>query len=122
MKQIDYTCIVCPQSCDITLVDEEGKITVSGNRCVRGENYARNEYTNPRRMITTTVSIKGSHIHMLPVISSDTVPKEMLKDCLHYLYTLQLEAPVTMGQIVVQDILGTGIDIIAARTISRSDQ
>lgn len=115
----EYTCIVCPRSCDLVLEEKDGNITVTGNGCNRGEEYARNEYLHPRRMLTTTVKLTGSELRCLPVISSDSVPKEKLADCLEYLYGLEIEAPVKLHDVIAANILDTGVDILAARDAER---
>lgn len=115
----EYICIVCPLSCDLVLTDEDGELTVEGNTCRRGEAYAKSEHTNPVRMITTTVSLAGAGRKLLPVISSEAVPKKQLMDCLDRLYSLTVKAPVKAGDVVVKDIMGTGVDILAAKTVNR---
>lgn len=115
----EYICIICPVSCDLTLTDDDNNLSVSGNTCKRGESYAKNEYTKPVRMITTTVAIEGSVYPLIPVISTDMVPKEKLKKCIELLYNLKLQAPVKEGDVIVKDILDTGVDIIAAKTVKK---
>ncbi len=117
----DYTCIACPQSCTLTVTEENEEITVTGNKCKRGAEYGRNEHVAPKRMITTTVALKNGTVRALPVISSDSVPKEKLFSCLEYLYGLEIEAPVTLHDIIVDDILGTGVSILAARDVERTE-
>jgi CxxC motif-containing protein len=114
----NYICIVCPQSCDIVLeIGETGDMTVSGNRCPRGSVYAENEYREPKRMITTTVRIDGARIPLLPVIGTGPVQKERLRDCLDLLYKVSVKSPVKMGDVIVRDIDGSGVDIVAARSL-----
>lgn len=119
MVEKEYICIICPVSCDLTLTDDGNNLSVSGNTCKRGESYAKNEYTKPVRMITTTVAIEGSVYPLIPVISTDMVPKEKLKKCIELLYNLKLQAPVKEGDVIVKDILDTGVDIIAAKTVKK---
>ena len=111
-----FTCIVCPNSCRLE-VWEDSEIHVSGHKCKRGIDYGVNEYKNPMRMLTTTVAVTNALLPRLPVISTNEVPKNKLKDCLDILYKLSVAAPVTCGQIVVQNICGTGVDIIASRSM-----
>lgn len=119
MIEKNYTCIVCPMSCDLTLRDDGGALTVTGNACKRGELYAKSEYTDPRRMVTTTVKIAGADISRLPVISTAPVPKGMLSDCLQLLYRTEVKAPVRAGDVIIKNIMNTGVDIIAARTLKK---
>lgn len=121
MTTKQYICIVCPMSCSIELTDDNGVITayaVDGNKCKRGEEYAKNEYTTPKRMITTTVGLRGARLSCLPVISREAVPKSLLRDCMNLLYTTVVDAPVRQGDVIVSNILGTGVDIVAARSIT----
>lgn len=117
----EYTCIVCPRSCDLVLEERDGELLVSGNGCPRGEEYAKNEYLHPVRMITTTVKLIGGTNRTLPVISSGAVPKEKLRACLDYLYELEIEAPVQLHDVIVSNILDTGIDIMAARDAEEAE-
>ena len=113
----EIVCIICPSSCRLTAEDTPGGVTVTGNGCKRGTDHAIQEYTAPLRMLTTTVSVSGTAVRRLPVISADEIPKEILPACLAELYALQLQAPVACGDVVAHNICGTGIDILASRTI-----
>ena len=113
-----YTCIICPQSCRLLLTQQpDGTYTITGNRCKRGEAYAINEHTRPVRMLTTTVGTQNSPLRRLPVISSGPVPKDKLYACLDLLYTQTAKAPMEMGDILMKNILDTGVDIMAARSL-----
>ncbi|MDR3322273.1 MAG: DUF1667 domain-containing protein [Synergistaceae bacterium] len=113
-----YTCITCPMSCDLEVAEgESGKLEVSGNQCDRGRVYAENEHRVPMRVITTTIRIEGAQIPLLPVIGTAPVPKGLLLDCLRVLYGLKVVSPVRMGDVVARDILGTGVDVVAARSL-----
>ena len=112
-----FTCIVCPMSCDLTAHAEADEIKVSGNGCDRGKAYAEDEYLAPKRVITTTVRIEGAAIALLPVTGTAPVPKERLLGCLKHLYGIKTASPVKMGDVIVRDILGTGVDIVAARSL-----
>ena len=113
----EYTCIVCPVSCKITVEEKDGELVITGNSCKRGYEHAKNEYTNPKRMLTTTVKVTGGVLPRIPVISTQEVPKDKLEDCLKVLYELELKAPVQYGQIICETILGTGVEIKASRTL-----
>ena len=117
--KIKYTCIVCPRSCDLVVEEKDGTCTVSGNSCKRGEEYGLNEHLHPKRMITTTVKVTGGSARCLPVVSDGSVPKELLGDCLDYLYGLTIEAPVKLHDVIAENILGTGINVLAARDVEK---
>ena len=115
----EYVCIVCPNSCRLKVEEVDGEIQVTGNECKRGIAHGIHEHTNPERMITTTIAVRGGTLPRIPVISSAEVPKSVLKDCLARLYSLEVEAPVTCEQVIEKNICGTGVDVIASRSMPR---
>jgi len=112
-----YICIVCPNSCRLTVEETDGEIAVAGHECERGLRHGVSEYTAPMRMLTTTVAVAGGALPRLPVISAGELPKSKLRDCLDALYRMELHAPVRCGQVVVSNICGTGVDVVASRTL-----
>jgi CxxC motif-containing protein len=117
MEKKSYTCIVCPKSCKGEIMLHEGEMSFSGYLCKRGEKYAESEYTNPKRLLSTTVKIRDAAIHRLPVVSDGEIGKDRLIECIEFLYTLTFQAPIKEGDILIKDILGTGVSIIAAMDI-----
>lgn len=117
----ERTCIVCPIGCQLTItVNEDDTISVSGNRCRRGEEYAQEEYRDPRRIVTATAAISGGTLLRMPVRSSAGVPVEDLASFLNAVYELRLEAPVTRGTVVAENVADTGVDLIATATADAS--
>ena len=112
----EFTCIVCPRGCHI-VVDENGNIT--GNSCPRGLQYVKNEMTCPMRMLTSTVRVESSTYARCPVISTSELPKDKVQAAVRALDSVCIKAPVKIGEIVVKDILGTGVDIVTTRSIER---
>ena len=117
-------CIMCPMGCEMTVTIEDGKVTnvnvsidtnVTGNTCPRGPKYAADEVTAPKRMLTTTVAVEGGLLPLLPVVSSTVLPKEKVLACAAYLRGVKVQAPIAAGDVVVKDILGLGVDIVASR-------
>ncbi|WP_288842430.1 DUF1667 domain-containing protein [uncultured Megasphaera sp.] len=109
-------CIMCPMGCLLTVTLTDGVVSdVTGNTCPRGELYARQEVTDPQRMLTTTVRVEGGALALLPVVSQTTLPKGKIMACAEALRQVSVKAPVHTGDVVVSDILGLGVDIIAAR-------
>ena len=109
-------CIMCPMGCEMTVTMEHGKfISVTGNSCPRGARYAETEVTDPRRMLTTTVRVEGGLLPLLPVVSADVLPKGKIADCVAYLRNVIVQAPVKAGDVIIPDILGLGVDIVASR-------
>ncbi len=117
-RQHEFTCINCPLSCGLTLVEEDGEVLeVGGADCRTGEKYAVEEFRNPRRTVSTTVRVKGGVLPLLPVVSSAPIPKALVKEAVRTLSKLTVDAPVADGQVIYPDILGTGVDIIASRRL-----
>lgn len=114
----ELNCIVCPLGCAGKVVLENGTIKkISGFTCPRGEKYAREEVTAPKRTLTTTVRISGGKLPLLPVISKTTLPKEKIFACARYLSTMTVNAPIHEGDIIKKNILNLGVDIVATRDI-----
>ena len=113
----EYTCIICPNSCRITVEEGPDGLVITGNKCKRGIPFATSEHTAPTRMLTSTVKIDGAHMKRLPVATTDEVPKAKLFDCQRALMSLLVRAPVQCGDVVLKDICGTGIDAVATRTM-----
>jgi CxxC motif-containing protein len=110
-------CTTCPKGCTLE-VTRDGETVVSIlNGCKRGHEYAKQELTDPRRMVASTVSISGGLHPLMPVYTSAPFPKPRIPELLKVLRSVQLKAPVKMGEVVVTDVLGTGINVIASRTI-----
>lgn len=130
----EMTCICCPLGCALTAIREEnGEITVTGNTCPRGAAYAKNEWTDPRRTVTTTVRVRRNsdiigteaadragdldcaEFGMVSVKTADAIPKDKIMDCIKALAEVELEAPVHIGDIVLANVSETGIDVVATK-------
>jgi CxxC motif-containing protein len=116
-----YICIGCPVGCPLQLEHENNRIMeVSGYECNRGAKYARQEFTDPRRSISTTVMISGALRPRLPVKVSGAIHKDQILEAARKIHELQIEAPVEMGQVLIKDFSGEkGIDVIACRSMKR---
>ena len=111
-------CIMCPMGCELTVTLDKGTfVSVTGNSCPRGATYAETEVTDPKRMLTTTVRIKGGLLPLLPVVSENVLPKGKIGDCVTFLKGVTVEAPVKAGEVIVENILGLGVNIIASRNM-----
>ncbi len=113
------TCINCPVGCRMTvsLSDTSEFLSVTGNTCPRGAKYAQQECTLPERMITAVIPVAGSETP-LSVKTASPVPKKLISSVIDELARVQVSLPVTIGQIVLPDVLNTGVDIIATRSLS----
>lgn len=112
------TCINCPVGCrmKVELSETGGLLSVTGNTCPRGAEYARQECTLPVRMITAVIPVKGSSAP-LSVKTSKPVPKDMVFSVMHEISDLDITLPVIIGQVVLNDVLHTGADIVATRNL-----
>lgn len=117
-RQESLICVSCPMGChlDIT-IPEEGEWAITGNQCKRGISYAKAELTNPTRVLTSTVRVNNGFLNRVPVRTSDAIPKPLLFDAMKEINTVALEAPVKMGDIIITDLLGTGVDVLASRSM-----
>lgn len=117
-KEQKITCIVCPVGCDITVRGSGDQIkSVEGCSCNRGIEYAKTEFTHPSRILTTTVKIDGGKEPLLPVRTKEPIPKELLLDCMDVIKKVRVQAPVNRYDVIIKNILNTGIDIVATATV-----
>ena len=112
----ELICIVCPKGCHLK-VDEENGYTVTGNSCEKGADYGKKELTNPTRVITSTVRIEGGTLCRLPVKTDADIPKQDIFRAMALLNRVTVQAPVWVGDVVVPDILGIGVNFVATKTI-----
>ena len=114
MKEL--ICIVCPKGCHLK-VDEENNYAVTGNGCPRGAEYGKIELTNPTRVVTSTVRCTGGAYPRCPVKTDRAVPKGTVFQIMEALEGVTLAAPVRVGQVVLEDVCGTGANIVASRSL-----
>jgi len=113
-----FVCVVCPIGCEIDVVHDGSKIiSTEGNKCEKSEEFVSQELVEPMRILTTTVRIEGSKWLVMPVRTDKPVPKRLFPRIMRQLRRIKLQAPVNMLDIVVSDVLRTGTDIVATRTM-----
>ncbi len=111
------TCINCPVGCRLQVTIEDGQVTgVEGQSCKRGETYAHQECIAPARMVTAAVPVANRAIPV-SVKTRTSIPKELIFDCMKQLSGLVITAPVRIGDVVLPDVCGTGVDVIATKTV-----
>lgn len=116
MEKRNLICINCPMGCPLTVEMEDGRVvSVSGNTCKRGEIYARKEVTNPTRIVTSTVKVKGGKTDMVSVKTKEDIPKEKIFDCIRALKGLEVTAPIHIGDVILENVADTGVDIVATK-------
>ena len=113
----ELICIVCPLGCHLTINKDEESYEVKGNTCKRGEKYAIEEITNPKRVVTSTVKLQNSYLHLLPVKTEYTVPKSMIFEIMEELDKIKVNAPIKIGDIIIENVLGTGVNVISTKNI-----
>ena len=116
----NLTCIGCPMGCSVTVTMENNEVTgVTGNTCKRGDDYARKEVTHPTRIVTSSVHVKGGRIPMVSVKTASDIPKEKIMEIMHCIDGVCVQAPVHIGDVVLADAAGTGVDIVATKNVER---
>lgn len=116
MEKRELICIGCPMGCPLTVeMNEKEVVHVSGNTCPRGDAYARKEVTHPTRIVTTTVMVEGGVADMVPVKTKKDIPKDKIFDCIRALKGIKVKAPVQIGDVILKNVAGTGVDVVATR-------
>ncbi|MFW5914097.1 MAG: DUF1667 domain-containing protein [Bacillota bacterium] len=114
MAKRSMICTVCPVGCHLEIDDD---MNVTGNRCPRGEKYAKKEVLNPERNFASTVAIESKTTRRVPVKTESPVPKGKIFDCMDAINKTKIKAPVKVGDVVIENVCGTGVDIVATRSV-----
>ncbi|MBR3973404.1 MAG: DUF1667 domain-containing protein [Oscillospiraceae bacterium] len=118
MKKVNLICIGCPLGCPLE-VEMEGRevLTVFGNTCKNGEKYARKELTNPTRIVPSLVRVTGGTLGMVSVKTATDIPKGKIFDCVKELKKNDVPAPVHIGQVIIENVAGTGVAVVATKNV-----
>jgi len=112
----NLTCIICPRGCNMKVEVEDGKvINVGGNTGKRGYDYAVSEVTNPVRTVTSTIKLENGS--MIPVKTDKPIPKDLIFKCMEEINKVNIKPPIKIGQVLIENILDTGVNVIATRSI-----
>ena len=106
-------CITCPKGCEARVWAEEGSLKVKGKICKKGKSYLKQEFQEPKRTLTTTVLTQDSRLKRFPVRTSGSIPKKDLLRAMDYLSSVKVRPPVKASDVIVRDLLQTGVDVIA---------
>ena len=117
----ELVCIVCPRSCRMKIEMRDDEPFVTGNGCKRGKDFAVREMTDPRRTVCTTVRTSFPSVPVLPVRISGPIPKGKIFDLMKEVNRVTVTEPLRRGDIVISDILGLGVDLIATSSVLASD-
>jgi CxxC motif-containing protein len=115
----EMVCINCPRGCHL-VVDTE-TMTVTGNTCIRGKNYGISEVTNPVRTVTSTAKISGGEINRVSVKTDKPISKKLIFSCMDEINKLSLKAPINIGDILIKNVLNTGSNIIATKSVGKKN-
>lgn len=123
IETLQFNCTTCPSECLLTVEverDADGAAvevrSVTGNNCPRGDTFAHQELTCPMRVLTTTVAVSGDEA-LLPVRTAEAIPLELHAQAMDLIRGLVVDAPIRMGDVVLDDLLDTGINLIASMDI-----
>ena len=118
MEKRELTCIGCPMGCMLTVSMENGEVVeVAGNTCPKGDIYARKEVVNPTRIVTSTVKITGGDKERVSVKTASDIPKSKIFDVMKVIDAASVAAPAHIGDVLISDVAGTGVDVIATRNV-----
>jgi len=110
----ELICITCPKGCITTAWKEKGEIKIEGKICKKGEEYIKQEYIEPKRVLTSTVVVERSPVKRLPVRTRKAIPKKKLFMAMNQLSAIRVMPPVKIGDVIISNLLNTGIDVIAS--------
>lgn len=118
-QKTTLTCIVCPVGCQLEVTRDGDNFNVTGNTCKRGPIYAEAELTHPTRVLTTTAAIKNGKLNRIPVFTDGEIPKGKIFETMEVINKLHLYAPVNMRDVIIENILSTGINVLASRSMEK---
>ena len=119
MKEYELTCIQCPIGCALTVTADGDNVAVSGNTCLRGAEYGRKEVLHPSRTVTSTVLTEDGEIKRLSVKTKTDIPKEKIFEVMDVIRKTKVKAPVRIGDVVIENVCGTGVDVIATKSVEK---
>lgn len=119
-KVEEIICVSCPKGCRIKVESKDDEIIdISGFGCKEGKRYAREEFKNPTRILPTTVKVKGGEFPLVSVKTKKGIPKVKLLKAMEVIAEIEVKAPVEIGDIILDDILDTGVELVATRNIKK---
>ena len=117
-RKMNIVCTSCPVGCRLTVFeDKDGNIEVEGNVCKRGKNYAIDEFSNPTRIVTSSVKIEGGAYPLVSVKTDKPIKKALVPQVLKIIKSSKVKAPVNIGDVIAADIEGTGVSVVATRKV-----
>ncbi len=123
-QKVRMICIVCPMGCELEAVKKEGTteiISIEGFRCPKGKEYANREIADPRRVLMTVINVKGGHLPIVSVKTAKPIPKQILVYAVRAVSKIKVDAPINAGDIIINNLLGTGIPVVATNNVGKTD-
>ena len=118
MEKRNLICINCPMGCPLTVTLENGEVTnVEGNTCPRGAAYGKKEVTNPTRIVTSICKVEGGNLAAVSCKTKEDIPKGKIFDILAEIKPVIVKAPVKIGDVIIPNVAGTGVDVVATKNI-----
>ena len=122
MSRTNIICVACPKGCRITVKSENAEIKeITGYTCPKGKDYAKEEFLNPTRILPTTVKVNGGNFPLVSVKTAKPISKKLLMKAMEKTAEVQVQAPVSCGQVIIENLLDTGVDLIATRNVKAID-
>ena len=119
MEKRELICIGCPMGCPLTVeLNGNEVVSVTGNTCKRGDDYARKEVTNPTRIVTSSVVVLNGTLAAVSCKTEKDIPKGKIFDVVKELKNVVVTAPVAIGDVVLENVAGTGVNVIATKNIA----
>ncbi len=119
MSRTNIICIGCPKGCRMEINTEDNEIKqISGYSCAIGKKYAREEFFNPTRILPTTVKVVNGELPLVPVKTSKPIPKEVIFKAMQEIATIEVEAPIEIGQVIRRNFMGLEANLVATRNIN----
>jgi len=116
----EIVCISCPVGCKLQVsLDDNGTVNVKGNSCPMGKEYGIREYTNPVRIVTTSVWVEDGELPCVSVKTANSVPKDQIFAVLQETKQIKVKAPVHIGDVLLPDVAHTGVNMIATRNVEK---
>ncbi len=118
METKKLVCVNCPKGCNITVTLDNGKVVdIQGYTCEKGKNYAAQETVRPMRVLTSTVKVENASLRVLPVITDAEIPLDLCDQAMEEIRKLDVKAPIKVNDVIVKDFLGTGVNLVASRSM-----
>jgi len=122
MEQNKIICTSCPIGCRMTIQSKDGKIiSITGNACPKGIKYAEGEFIDPLRILPTTVKVIGGEFPLVSVKTEKAIPKRLLLKAMIEIAEIEVKAPIQIGQVIKDNLIGTGVSLVATRNIKKAD-